>query len=97
MESISQCLVELHQKYDLSSSNIVKYLIKNHGLKIAGFLTCGYIAYKIYKRPRNLPPGPRSWPFIPPSYIKYPDAWHLDFTRMGKEYGDVFSFYFGGQ
>ena len=95
MQSVYDNLVELHAEYDLSLTKLTPVFIRQYGLKIAGFAVIGYTAYKIYKWPRNLPPGPRNWPVQ--TAIKTPEAMHLDFVRLGQKYGDIFSFYYGSK
>ncbi len=42
--------------------------------------------------------GPRSWPLIGNMLeIRDPMNMHLDFMRLGEQYGDVFSLYLGRQ
>lgn len=51
--------------------------------------------YKIATWPRNLPPGPRGWPFIG-GFFSVSDDMHLDLLNMSKTYNsDVVSVYLG--
>ena len=43
-----------------------------------------------------LPPGPRGWPLVGCIDILTPDM-HLTLTDMGRQYGDVYSFYIGNR
>ena len=88
MQSVYDCLVERLGDHDLSLTNV-------YALKAAAVILTGYAAYKIYKWPKNLPPGPRNWPVQ--TAIKKPEAWHFDFVRLGQQYGEIFSFYYGSK
>ena len=44
------------------------------------------------RQPRNLPPGPVGLPIIGASYLLTNNL-HLDFVKLGKKYGNVFSLY----
>ncbi len=89
MTAMMPSFLDFVKKHDSSS------LLKEHCWKLLGASAVGYSAYKIWKWPRNLPPGPRNWPIQ--TAIKNPAAWHLDFMRLGDKYGDVFSFYYGNK
>ncbi|KAG8179117.1 hypothetical protein JTE90_000151 [Oedothorax gibbosus] len=49
---------------------------------------------KVFLKRRNFPPGPWGWPIV--GYLPYmsSDA-HLDFIKIGKKYGDIFSLKLG--
>ncbi|XP_066298300.1 cytochrome P450 2U1-like [Branchiostoma lanceolatum] len=53
------------------------------------------LTYTLFRRPGNLPPGPRSWPLIGNLPILSHDAAHVQFTELSKKYGDVFTIYYG--
>ena len=69
--------------------------LKEYGLEIFTACLLGYTAYRVWKWPRNLPPGPRNWPIQ--RAIRNPEAMHEDLMQLGDKYGDVFSFYIGNQ
>lgn len=56
-------------------------------------LTC--LLLDFWRRNRNLPPGPWGLPFVGyyPFLTPHPN---LDFAKLAKKYGDVFSFRSGG-
>ena len=91
MQSVLDFLVEQFGDHDFS----FHVGLQHHVLKLAGIVFAGYAAYRIYKWPRNLPPGPKNWPIQ--TAIKKPGAWHLDFVRLGQQYGEIFSFYYGSK
>ncbi len=95
MISVRDSLIQLHEQQDLSLNAIVPNFFKQHTFKLLGLSILGYVSYKIWKRPRNLPPGPINWPIQ--TAIEQPDSWHIDFVRLGRQYGDVFSFYYGSR
>ncbi|KAG8194957.1 hypothetical protein JTE90_021418 [Oedothorax gibbosus] len=69
--------------------NLAKILYTTQVLITGCALLAAYFVTVLVKR-RNFPPGPWGWPVI--GYLPYmsQDA-HLDFIRIGKKYGDVFS------
>ncbi len=69
--------------------------LQDNVLAILGASVLVFVVYRIWKWPRNLPPGPRNWPIQ--RAITYPEMMHLDFMRLGDKYGDVFSFYMGNK
>ncbi|XP_071789120.1 cytochrome P450 2J4-like [Asterias amurensis] len=56
-----------------------------------------FIATWIYRRPRNIPPGPTGWPLLGylPNLILAGDE-YKNLTRLAKTYGPVFSMNLGG-
>ncbi|XP_019631423.1 PREDICTED: cytochrome P450 2U1-like [Branchiostoma belcheri] len=53
------------------------------------------LIYKMFRRPRNLPPGPRPWPLFGNLFILSRDKAHLQFTEWTNQYGNVFMIYYG--
>ena len=88
--TVSQNFEDFYQQLQVTA------FLAQYGLQIFTALLLGYAAYRIWKWPRNLPPGPRNWP-IGSALGSNPALWHVDFMRLGQEYGDVFSVYHGNQ
>ncbi|XP_078575696.1 cytochrome P450 2J2-like [Branchiostoma floridae x Branchiostoma japonicum] len=50
---------------------------------------------KLFRRPSNLPPGPRPWPLVGNLFVLSRDAAHIQLTEWKKQYGNVFTIYYG--
>ncbi|XP_066268072.1 cytochrome P450 2U1-like [Branchiostoma lanceolatum] len=55
------------------------------------------LTYKLFRRPSNLPPGPRPWPLIGNLFTlhQFKDAAHVQLTELSKKYGNIFTIYYG--
>ncbi|GIX68353.1 uncharacterized protein CEXT_356611 [Caerostris extrusa] len=53
-------------------------------------LVLTWFIFDWWNRNRKLPPGPWGWPIV--GYYPYLKTTHLDFTKLSKKYGNVFSF-----
>lgn len=50
-----------------------------------------WLIISCYKRNRNLPPGPRGFPIL--GYYPFlPNKHYLDYAKLAKHYGNVFSY-----
>ena len=58
---------------------------------VAGVAAAGSVLWWAVRRPRNLPPGPRGWPFLG-AVGEVGQDMHEDCVRLGKKYGDIISF-----
>ncbi|CAI4229435.1 unnamed protein product [Auanema sp. JU1783] len=67
-------------------------------LLFAVTLICVWLVYELYWKRRNLPPGPTPLPFLGnlPILQKYQPG-HEAFEVLRKEYGPIFTFWFGNQ
>ena len=70
--------------------------VREYPWYIAGTAVVGMTLYRVLNRPRGLPPGPWGWPVIG-AITELSDQMHEDCVRLGKKYGDVFSFYTFGE
>ncbi|XP_035698865.1 cytochrome P450 2U1-like [Branchiostoma floridae] len=50
---------------------------------------------KLFMRSSNLPPGPRPWPLVGNLFILSQDAAQIQFTEWTRQYGNVFTIYYG--
>ena len=71
-------------------------LVREYRWYVAGTAVVGVALYRVLNTPRGLPPGPWGWPVIG-SMGELSDEMHLDFVRLGKKYGDIFSLNVLGQ
>ncbi|GIY60314.1 cytochrome P450 18a1 [Caerostris darwini] len=53
-------------------------------------LVLTWLIFDWWNQNRKLPPGPWGWPIV--GYYPYLTTTHLDFTKLSKKYGNVFSF-----
>ena len=68
----------------------VREFIKENRWKLAAGCAVGWAAWRIYNYPRNLPPGPWGLPIVGAVHQIGP-KFYEDFTRLGKQYGDIYS------
>ncbi|CAD5112447.1 DgyrCDS1669 [Dimorphilus gyrociliatus] len=77
----------------LSLSDSIQFVERHPFLSIIGALT-GVWTIKQLKKPRNLPPGPISLPFIGGTWALY---LYGNLQKLRQKYGDVFSMYIGSE
>ncbi len=69
----------------------VREFIQENRWKLAAGCAVGWVAWRIYNYPRNLPPGPYGPPFIGAVHQLGSEKYYEDFDRLGKKYGDIYS------
>ncbi len=79
------------------SSSEVKDVLLKHKWWILGTTVLSYGAVKLLNGPRKLPPGPWGWPIVGSLFEVSENTIHLDLTRLGNKYGEIYSLYTGQQ
>lgn len=77
----------------LSPSDSIQFAKSHPFLSIIGVITGAWIIQQL-KKPKKLPPGPISLPFIGGAWALYSPG---GLKKLRKKYGDIFSVYIGSK